>query len=123
MIKNLTIGTLFLLFSSILTVPGANVARASEEPNDTRIEKYEDLTENETNTADSIPEDEPGEVSEDSLLEDEDNVEDVSEEDMSETDMSEIDASEENVDEVSEEDIEDPSTRTEEKLEEFNSEE
>ena len=119
MIKKLTIGTLFLLFSSILTIPNPSIAQTSEEPNDTRVEKYEDLTETEAETSD-IPETDAEEVSEDSLLEE--GEEDMSEEDMSEEDMSE-NMSEEDMSEDMSEDIEDPNTRTEEKLEEINSEE
>ncbi len=50
MIKKLTIGSLLLLSSAILTVPNAT-AQASDKPNDTRIEKYEDLTETELDTS------------------------------------------------------------------------
>ena len=88
MIKKLTIGTLFLLFASIFTTPNA-IAQTSEEPNDTRIEKYEDLTETEVDTSDS---------------ESEGNVDTAQSEDSME------------------DSVEEPATRTEEKLEEYNSE-
>jgi hypothetical protein len=41
--NKLTISTLLVLFSAVFVVP--NVIAQTEEPNDTRIEKYEDLTE------------------------------------------------------------------------------
>ena len=85
MIKKLTIGTLFLLFASIFTAP-ASIAQTSEEPNDTRIEKYEDLTETEVDPSN-------GEA-----------------EESSDTAQSESDDG-----------IQEPETRTEEKLEEYNS--
>lgn len=84
MIKNLAIGTLFILFSSISAVQGVT-AQVSEEPNDTRIEKYEDLTETEVNTSDYEAE---------------------------ETDTAQ-----------SQDEIEEPATRTEEELEEYQSSE
>ena len=49
--NKLTISTLLVLFSAGLVVPGA-IAQM-EEPNDTRIEKYEDLTETEETEMDS----------------------------------------------------------------------
>ena len=87
MIKKLTIGTLFLLFASIFTAPNA-IAQTSEEPNDTRIEKYEDLTETEVDNSNSELE---GNVD---TAQSEDSMEDG---------------------------VEEPATRTEEKLEEYNS--
>lgn len=42
--NKLTISGLLVLFSAIFAVPNA-IAQMNEEPNDTRIEKYEDLTE------------------------------------------------------------------------------
>ena len=87
MIKKLTIGTLFLLFASIFTTYDA-IAQTEQEPNNTRVEKYEDLTETEIDTSD---------------YEAEENVDTAQSEDgMEDT-------------------IEEPETRTEEKLEEYNS--
>ena len=83
MINKLTIGSLFLLLSAMSAVPNA-IAQTLEESNDTRIEKYEDLTETEVDSADYEVE--------------------------GNTDTAQSD-----------EDIEDPATRTEEKLEEYQS--
>ncbi len=85
MIKKLTIGSLLLLSSVVFTAPDA-IAQTPDEPNDTRIEKYEDLTETELDTSDY-----------------------EAEEDMDTA--------------QSEDEIPDPETRTEEKLEEYNSSE
>lgn len=86
MFKKFTISTLLLLFSTIFVVPNA-IAQNSEEPNDTRIEKYEDLTETEVDTSNS-------------------EVEDKVDTAQSEDGMG---------------GIEEPTTRTEEKLEEYQS--
>ena len=86
--KKSTIGSLLILFSTILFVPKA-IAQTADEPSDTRIEKYDNLTE--TNP--------------DSM---------TSESDMNSESMGDM---EENM----QQDAEEPSTRTEEKLQEVQS--
>lgn len=57
MINKLTIGGLVLFCSTALATPQA--IAEMEEPNETRIEKYEDLTETEPNTAEPMADMEP----------------------------------------------------------------
>ena len=92
-INKLYVSCVAILLFSFLTVPEA-IAQVEEGDNDTRVEKYEDLTETETDSTDDS--------------------DSTSEMDTDKTEESE--AMEEEDSDLEEQ----PSTRTEEKLEEYN---
>ena len=117
--NKLTITTLSVLFSTVFIIPSA-IAQM-EEPNETRIQKYEDLTETDPDMTSQSEEGMEGMESESGAMEPETRTEETLEEAQTDSDMTSPSGMEDMEGMESESGAMEPETRTEETLEEAQS--